>query len=56
MEMDLHNSTLETIYPRQATIMAAVCAVIFSVVGVLGKFKEFNVDKIKSTSISYTYT
>ncbi|XP_041987399.1 protein trapped in endoderm-1 isoform X3 [Aricia agestis] len=31
-----HNSTLETIYPREATIVAAACACIFSVVGVIG--------------------
>ncbi|KAG7295890.1 hypothetical protein JYU34_020974 [Plutella xylostella] len=36
--MESHNSTLATIYPREATIMAAVCAIIFSIIGVLGNF------------------
>jgi hypothetical protein len=39
---EMVNSTLATIatisYPREATILAAVCACIFSVVGVVGKF------------------
>ncbi|XP_047517054.1 protein trapped in endoderm-1 isoform X1 [Pieris napi] len=30
------NSTLATIYPREATILAAACACIFSMVGVIG--------------------
>ncbi|XP_068618394.1 protein trapped in endoderm-1 isoform X2 [Battus philenor] len=38
MEEIIHNSTLATIYPREATIMAAVCACIFSVIGVVGNF------------------
>lgn len=31
----VHNGTF---YPKEATILAAVCACIFSVVGVVGKF------------------
>lgn len=27
-----------TFYPREATVLAAICASIFSVVGVVGKF------------------
>lgn len=32
--IDLNNSTF---YPREATILAAVCACVFSVVGVVGE-------------------
>ena len=38
MDLETSNSTLDTIYPREATILAAACACIFSIVGVLGKF------------------
>ncbi|XP_034831352.1 protein trapped in endoderm-1 isoform X1 [Maniola hyperantus] len=38
MDPDMQNSTLDTIYPREATILAAACACIFSIVGVLGNF------------------
>lgn len=34
-KMEVHNATF---YPTEATILAAVCACIFSVVGVVGKF------------------
>lgn len=47
----MHNSTLDTIYPREATILAAVCACIFSAVGVLGEaiyFIYIFFNKIKS--------
>lgn len=39
--MELQNTTiaaLATIYPREATILAATCAIIFSVVGVIGMY------------------
>jgi hypothetical protein len=38
------SGSVEIYYPREATVFASVCAVLFSIVGVIGKYNALKSD------------
>jgi hypothetical protein len=42
--------SVEIYYPRGATVFASVCAVLFSIVGVIGKYSPLKSDNVLAHS------
>jgi hypothetical protein len=38
--------SVEIYYPRGATVFASICAVLFSIVGVIGKYSPLQSDNV----------